>query len=140
MSLVDDVQSYLTAQGIAGGSTPWPCFRRYMPDDTAQCVVVTEDGGFEPEFPTDSGIGDSAEEEPAVQVRVRGARRDGDGPFGKMREIKEALHGKRFVTMGSNVYRRVRAQSGILFIGQDEKERPEFTLSFRAARDVVLTS
>jgi len=135
MSLVDDLQAYLADESLVDGSTDWPSVRRRVNDAMGdQLVIITEDGGLEPETPSASGIGSATFREPAVQVRVRAGAWDGDSAAGKAAEIFDAVHGLRNVTMGSTVYTRVKAQtSSPVFIGFDSpRGRPEFTISFRA--------
>jgi hypothetical protein len=140
MSLVADVQSYLAALDIIDGSSEWPSVRRHAHDDTARLVVLTEDGGGEPETPSPTGIGDSAMMEPAVQVLVRGDPQDSDAAEAKAAEIFVALHGLLQTEVGTMTYARIKAQTpGPLFIGFDESGRPEFTISFRAVRPVTVS-
>ena len=135
MSLVADVQTFLQEHSppIVDGSTGWLSTRRRVHDQQHQIVVITEDGGLEPETPApDGSLGDSALKEPAVQVRVRGEPWDGDGAEEKAQEIFAALHGLLRTDVGETYCLRVKAQtSQPVFIGYDERNRPEFTISFR---------
>jgi hypothetical protein len=143
MGLVEDVQMYLQSlsPGIIDGSTGWPSSRRRVHDGLGhRLVIITEDGGFEPETPSPDGIGDSALMEPAVQVRVRGTPWDTDAVEEKAAEIFDVLHGLLRTTMGYTYYERVKAQTTPIFIGFDDKGRPEITTSYRALRAVVSTS
>jgi hypothetical protein len=141
VSAVADLQTYLDDQGIIDGSTDWPSVRRRLHDGTVaepvnQLVVLTEDGGPQPETPADEGMGDCAWRFPTVQVRVRGDRLDSDAAEAKAQEIYDALHGQLGVTMGEVEYAGVHALSEPLFIGFDEKGRPEFTFSVQMTRPV----
>jgi len=133
MSAVNDVFSYLEAQGIAGGSTLWALLRRREtdePDTEQQLVVVAEDGGPEPEIPATEGIGDSALYDVGVLITVRAAAWDGDASAAKAKEIFDALHGKRGVTVGATTYIRVRCRSTEpIFVGFDDRGRPHHTLA-----------
>lgn len=145
MSQVEDFQLYLQDRGIIDGSSGWPSVKRVVHDGTKanpvnRLVILTEDGGFAPEVPSFTGIGDAAFEWPNVQVRVRGAKGEGVDAYAKMAEIKDALHGRRNETVGYTHYIRIKALSGILYIGIDDKERPEFTLSFQAWKSIALVS
>ena len=141
MGLVDDVYARLESEAIAGSSTDWSLFRRRLNDSAQQQVVLTEDGGFEPETWSAEGIGDSALEEPAIQVRVRGNPWDRDGAYAKAMEVMRSLHSILRETVGETIYLRIKAQtSEPVFIGFDEKGRPGFTQSFRAVRPVAATS
>jgi hypothetical protein len=134
VSLVNDVQSYLADVSLVDGSTGWPSVRRRVNDQMGDAlVVITEDGGLEPETPSETGIGSATFREPAVQVRVRAGAWDGDAAYAQSQAIFDVLHGARNVTMGSTFYHRVKAQTASpVFIGYDEQGRPEFTTSFRA--------
>lgn len=145
MSLIDDVQAHLQSEGLIDGTTGWPSFRRRLFDGTAQApinrqVVLTEDGGVIPESPSPAGsMGDSARGEAGIQIRVRGEPWDGDGAAAKIEAIYRHLHGLQRVTLGANYYIRVYAlTSGAIFLGFDDRSRPEFTWSFRATYGVDL--
>jgi hypothetical protein len=131
---------HLQAQSpeIIDGTSGWASVRRRVNDALGdQLVVITEDGGFEPETPSPTGIGDSALKEPAVQVRVRAGPWDGDAAVAKAQEIFDVLHGLLRTEMGYGFYMRVKAQTaGPVFIGFDTKNRPEVTVSFRAVQAV----
>lgn len=147
MGVVDDVTTYLTAQGLVGGNTGWPVVRRRMTDAPLtvggavpdQLVVVAEDGGPAPELSATSGIGDSAIEDPAVLVTVRAAAWDGDGSRTKAAAILSALHGLRNVQLvaAGTKYLRLRAQTPEpIFTGYDETGRPIHTVSVMLMRFV----
>lgn len=138
MGVVDDVQAYLTAQGLVDGSTSWTSRRRWESDvDVDRLVILTEDGGPPPEIAETEGIGDSAEADVGVQVRVRGQPHQGDDAAEKAKAILDQLHGQRSVTMNGTTYLRVRAQTPVpVFAGWDDRNRPNFTTSFRLLRDV----
>lgn len=142
MGIVADVQTYLQAAGIVDDSSsePWPSVRRRVHDGSDRLVIITEDGGFEPETPAPPGtLGDSALKEPAVQVRIRGEQWDSDAAQAKAQEVFDALHGLMRVEINGTYYMRIKAQTAQpLFIGFDEKGRPEFTISFRAVTAVGL--
>lgn len=133
MGVVADVQDYLAAQSIVDGATGWPSARRRMHDgDGDKLVVITEDGGPEPEMAATVGIGSAAWRDPAVQVRVRGEPWKGDAAFAIAEAVFTALNGLIDETINSTRYMRVVAQtSGPVFLGYDKKNRPDFTISFR---------
>ncbi len=133
MGVVTDVFTYLEAQGVAGGSTEWALLRRRVMDQevTDQLVVVTEDGGGAPEIAESPGIGDSALKDLGVQVLVRGNPWDGDSSLTKAVEVFDTLHGLLDTLVGATTYLRVKAQTGEpVFVGFDERGRPQHTLSF----------
>lgn len=143
MGAVADVTGYLEGQGIAGGSTGWQLFRRRLTDAPNvnlpdQCVVVTEDGGSEPEISAVEGIGDSALADQGILVSVRGKAWDGDASAAKCQAIYDALHGQLNIALpgsGGTEYLRIRARtSGPVFAGFDSKGRPLHTISFLLLR------
>ena len=138
MGVVEDFQLDLQTAGIVDESSGWPSVRRVVHDGSDRLVVLTEDGGFEPEPPTNAGLGDIAFEWPAVQIRVRGDQNEGDEAFAKIIEIRDRLHGRQYATIGYSDYIWVKAQSGVIPIGLDERKRPEFTLSFRAMQRITV--
>jgi len=140
MGMVEDFQAYLADAGVVDGSSGWPSVQRVVHDGSARLVVFTEDGGFEPETPSAAGIGDDAFEEPAVQVRVRGAKGEGPAAYEQIMAIRDAMHGIVRTTVGYTTYHRIKAQSQAINIGLDAKERPEFTMSFRGLKSIALVS
>lgn len=139
MSAVDDVYTFLEAQGLAGGATGWTLVRRRLMDTPAdnQSVVVGEDGGTPPEVGAASGLGDSALGDIGVLVTVRGRAWDGDGSSAKAEAIRVALHGLRSVALraGGDEYLVVRALTPEpVFTGFDDTGRPMHTIAFRLLR------
>jgi len=135
MGVVSDVQSFLEAEGLVGGSSGWASLRRRVLDDVDKIVVFSEDGGSEPEQPAAAGIGDNATTDPTVQVYLRGAPWDGDSASAKASAIFDKLQGQRDAVIGGNTYIRVQARtSAPIFLGFDERGRPELTISFRCRK------
>lgn len=136
MGLVSDVQTYLAAQSLVDGTTGWPSKRRHVSDhdtEIAQLVVVTEDGGPVPTHDAVSGLGSAATSVPGVQVFVRGKPFEGDAAFAKAQAIHDALHSLKDTEMGDATYISVQARTPEpVFIGYDDKQRPQFTISFLA--------
>lgn len=136
MGVVDDVQDRLQAQGLIDGATGWPSVRRFLHEDSDQLVVLTEDGGPPPELTASAGIGEAAEKDPGVQVRVRAQEFDSDASLAQAQAIYDDLHGLKGVTLGSTDYHRVAALSPEpVFMGFDDEGRPEHTISFRLLAD-----
>jgi len=131
MGLVEDLGSYLLAEGLVD-DVDWTLVYRNMSDEVPDKVVVlTEDGGPDPEIPADAGIGDSAMKDLGIQVMVRGAPWASDETLAKAVEILGSLHGMLNVTLGSTEYLRVIARSGEpAFAGFDERGRPHHSASF----------
>ncbi len=132
MGAVDDVYTYLIAQSIVDGGTGWEAVRRRGSDDASdQMVVISEDGGPEPEIKETVGIGDSALNDIGVLILVRGAAWDSDATLTKALEIFTALHGKRAITLDTKEYLRIRARTAEpVFLGFDDLGRPRHTIGF----------
>lgn len=136
MSAVDDLQAHLDYVGITD-STEWPSVRRRVHDGSDQLVVLTEDGGPPPEIPAATGIGSAALASPGVQVRVRGKPWDGDSAKAKAEEVIREMHGRQSAWIGGTLYRSIRSQTfEPVFMGYDDKGRPEFTVSLLMTRGV----
>jgi hypothetical protein len=134
MSAVADVVAYLVDEGVAGGSTGWPIFRRRLNDTSDRQIVVTEDGGLPPLIRPEEGLGSSSHRDVAVLVTVRGEQWDSDSTEAKASEIFSELHGLLAVTLGGTEYLRVAAQTASpVFAGFDETGRPVHTIGFRLA-------
>lgn len=135
MPAVDDVFAYLTAQGLAGGTTGWDLKKRRMMDGTGvadQMIVLHEDGGPTPEIKVADGLGDSAMKDVGVFVTVRAGQWKSDDSRAKAQAILDLLHGKLATTIGSTTYLRVMALTPEpVWIGFDEQSRPQHTIAFR---------
>lgn len=136
MGAVEDVQDDLQAAGIVDGSTGWKSTRRAERDAGGnQQVIISEDGGPDPEMKTTEGIGSAAVVDEQVQVRVRGDPWDSDATLAKAEEIFDRLHGRLSETVGGTTYHRVRAQSRPVLAGFDDDDRPSHTITFLMLRD-----
>jgi len=131
MGVVEDVQSYLEDQGLTDGSTEWKSLRRNRQDKQDRIVVITEDGGPEPEIYKATGIGDAAVRDSGAQILVRAERLNGDEAYEKAKEIYDALHGLTATTLGETEYIRVVALTSEPAVLQDENERPLITWAYR---------
>jgi hypothetical protein len=135
VSAVQDVYDYLVAQSLAGGATGWTLLRRKITDAvgaTNKLVVVSEDGGPQPEIHAAAGIGDASVGDRGVLVTVRAAPNDGDASLAKAEAIRVALHGRRNIAVGSTTYVRVVALTPEpTWAGYDDQERPLHTVALR---------
>ncbi len=144
MSAVEDVYDFLEAEELAGdGCKGWSLLRRKVMDAPAkdQLVVVAEDGGTPPEIAETAGIGDSALGDASVLITIRGNAWDSDATDAKATAILNALHGLRNTTIGSTLYVRVASMTTEpIFLGFDERGRPQHTVAFRMLRAVAVAS
>jgi len=135
---VDDVFAFIQLFGLAGLQTGWSLFRRRMADKPTsldRAVVVSEDGGPQPEIKEAAGIGDSALRDVGVMVSVRAGAWDSDASKDKAFAILAALHGLMNALVGATTYNRVRALTPEpIFAGFDDTGRPRHTIAFRLLR------
>ena len=135
--ILDEVGSYLEAQGLVGGATGWPWFQALTPATPDQCVVLFEAGGEGRPVSTSDLLG---LEQPRFQIKVRGkALKDDPAAYGtaraKLQAILDVLHGLTGATFSSASYPYIFAQGNALPLGQDENGRPEVVHNFRCARE-----
>jgi hypothetical protein len=130
---LEDIRSYLIAKGLVAGSTGWPCFISFMPDDQDLCVAVFDSGGY----PADT-IG-RENERPTFQVRIRGSRFDYAAAKAKWQAIFDALQDAQAGSAGVSPdplegYIYIQAmQTGPLTFN-DSNGRPNLTSNWRVMR------
>ena len=140
-SAVRDVQLWMQEVGLVDGSTDWPSVERLLHDESERLVVLTDDGGREPELPAAAGLGSAAIGDAGVEIIVRGEAEGPEETQEKAQEILDALHGQFNVGMGYGSYLRVKSlTSQPAFIGYDERRRPVFRVAVRLARRVNVPS
>lgn len=120
-----EVAAYLEAEGVAGGD--WPVYRGFMPASPHRAIGIFPAGGLAPE-------GKNPVRHPSVQVRVRGNPQEQTAPQVKMEEIIAALRRVVNQTIGAGYYAHLLPTSDVLALGQDQTQRFEYTVTFRAAR------
>jgi hypothetical protein len=110
------------ADGTAGGTI----FLTLLPSMPDRCCAVARYGGPESAATDDY-------DEPSIQLRFR-------GPAGDVRTVEQAaqaaydaLHaiGSRTLAGGTWLQDAIGAQSGPIFIGFDQNQRPEYTVNLR---------
>lgn len=104
-----------------------------MPSAPDACTSIIDSGGFDDVGGLDTGDG-FVLERPTVQVRVRGAKGAFVQADGLARRIKQALHGRRNLSLGLSRYISILAQGTVGFAGYDESRRPLFVVNFRTDR------
>jgi len=127
--LLDDIRSYLIAQGVVQSGTsiplpPWPCFEGYVTDDQDQTVALFETGGY----PADT-LG-RENERVTFQVRVRAARLDYSTARAKWLAIFNALQD----SIPAPGYAFVQAMHYGPMHFNDDKGRPNLTANFRVMK------
>lgn len=133
-TMIEDVQQYLTDQGILGtGDEAWGSFLGFSPDDPDKQVNVLDTGGPGPDdelFDDDGGM---------IQVRtfqiyVRTDTSDdayNDGRK-KLNGVINILHRVRHQQIHGTYFDYIMANSAGGHIGRDDAGRDEFTANFTA--------
>lgn len=98
-----------------------------LPDKPDACISVYDTGGFAPQSSYKYDY-------PTVQVRIRGTIGGYVTGYSKAESIKNLLHDLHGQSWGVSWYIGVWAMSDILFLGHDDKNRPEFSVNFRIHR------
>ena len=71
-----------------------------------------------------------------VQARIRGAKFGYQTAYTLAETVRDALHELTLQTVNGTSYRAIWATSDILALGNDENNRPIFTVNFLAHRSV----
>lgn len=124
MTLLEEFQQLLTAMALDIG----PVFSTKMPASLDRCVVIARYGG------TESWLADNYDE-PRLQFRCRGpatdvriAERDADLIYDRLNGLERfTLPGGTWLSL------MVGLNGGPVYIGQDQNNRAEFTVNFRAS-------
>lgn len=135
MAILDDIYSYLVAQGVAttNGASPldpggvWPLYLSYIPDDQDQMQCCFEIPGKPP------STQQSTNEEFGFQYRVRGSRLNYQVARAQWLSGFTALQNSR----PSSAFAFVLAVHIGPVTFNDDKGRPNFISNFRANRLVA---
>ena len=99
-----------------------------MPDYPDLCACLYDTGGPPPD---EAVMGTYY---PTFQARVRDGAGGYKTGYALAQSIRNALHGLTQQTVNGTRYIYMYATSDILHVGKDEKDRPLFTINFRAAK------
>lgn len=129
--LLDEIRTYLIAQGVVGSLIGWPIYEGYLPDDQDQMVGLFETGGY----PSDTLGRENLRV--TFQTRMRGirfdyavARRKCDDILGALQDAKQTSGSP--VLLSGFVYIQAMAEAPLFF--NDDQGRPNFTLNWRVLR------
>jgi hypothetical protein len=125
--LIDDIYTYLVAQGVVAGATGWPCYKMYWVDDDTRGVLLQIEEGAKPD--TRWTI-----DEPILSVWVRGDEREHEAAQTKMQEIIDTL----FINdagVGSNYVYINQVGSGYTTFSIDASKRALLNKRFEIMRD-----
>lgn len=129
MTWLEEIADRLVGQGIVEGSSGWEVSVDRMRDDPDRVIGLFGLEGFQPETKG------SPLKQPGLQVRVRGGSNEGSEARTKAEEVRDDLHRIAGATLGAAHYVHVIATSEPVSIGEDDNERPEFTVNFNVARE-----
>jgi len=122
----EDVKDMVTeSNGI--GTFGTDVFIAHSPPSPNECVTIYDTGGYNPDLATDI-------ENPTVEFLVRGKVGGYKDAWSKADTIKSLLHGVHGSIVNGTRYILIRAVSDILFLGLDEKNRPELSINFSMMR------
>jgi hypothetical protein len=99
-----------------------------MPDTPNTCSVIVDTGGF--------GQGQYGYEYPSLQILHRST--DYTTGYDFMRDVKYRLHYNRNNEVWNGTrYIQIAVTSDILYLGQDDKNRYQFSLNFQIQRSGI---
>jgi hypothetical protein len=124
-----DIMSILVDVGIASAvaTNDWFVVGEDFPITPDRAIRVMISGGNAPALNLDGNV---TYDQPTVQVMVRGKREDRQAAEEKARAIRDELHGLRDEAWGGSQYIQIWARGDILAAGQDERERPFYSVNF----------
>jgi len=102
-------------------------FKASMPKTPNDCVCLFDTGGVPKE--------QYGYEKPNLQVLLR--NKDYDEGYAALRDIKYFLDEKNGETWNSTKYIIIRTRSDILYLGQDDKNRYQWSLNFQIHRSGI---
>jgi len=134
MSLLNDIYTFLTSKGLVNGTTGWPCYIGYAPDDPPQDKVVTlyETGGF----PADTILREN--QRLTFQIRVRGSRRDYVNVREQWQSLFNALQDAEDTLLPGVVFIQAMHYGPLVY--SDDKSRVNMTVNFLVMRQPSDTS
>lgn len=138
MALLDEVATYLIAQGVAaaGSTADYVVGRGYEPNQPDRIFALYETGGY----PRDS-LSTGTIEQPTFQLRVRGApwsvsQAGYSSARAKLETAKTKLEAVLNTSIGSAAwkYLHIRSLHPVLDLGRDVNDRPNLALNFATMR------
>ena len=134
MGLLADISADLVngSIGTAGtaASQGWSIYQGKITASPDQQIGLFEYGGMPPEMNHDK----ATDVNPSLQVRVRATQGGYTTGIAKAEAILARLHQRSNTTINSVSYKLIRAMSSPIFIGVDDKGRPEWTINFQIVK------
>jgi len=110
--------------GSFGSETGWAIRISRQKDKPDSLVTIYDTAGLVPEPGLDIN-------RPGIQLLVRGDQNGYKATYAKCEEIRDLLLGLPSQTINGDLWASVVMTSDIIFLGYDEKDRPEFSLNFQ---------
>jgi hypothetical protein len=133
--LTSEISARLSSESLV--TTGYTVVRGKVPATPDKVIVLRETGGAGPE----RFLGGSASvEQPALQVIVRGAKHDYDGPRLQIEQIYQAAMGWGAFTASSVRYLGLTPLQAPTKLRDDENERVEFVVNFLVQKELSSTS
>jgi hypothetical protein len=118
--MLDDLATYLQTSLV--GTKGTTIFEGSMPDSPDSCICLYETGGFKPEIK-------SRIDYPTFQVITRNTSYSTGRA--KAISVQTALHGLTETTIGSSRFLLIQAMQSPACLGQDERNRWEWSQNFK---------
>jgi hypothetical protein len=123
MTMLTDIAGLIQTNSL--GTLGTSLFIEEVPEDPDLCVSLFQYAGSPTRHTFDGSL-----RSPGLQVRVRSAANDPKTGITRIEAIEAILAAVANETVGSGSYVAIRARSGWLYIGCDERRRPERTQNF----------
>lgn len=123
----EDIKDILENISALGFTFATDLFVGEMPVTPDACVTIYDTGGYAPEV-------DYVYERPTIQIRVRGAKGEYQNGHGLAQDIRDALNGLTGYIVNSARYVGIWCEGDVMALGNDDNNRPLFTVNFRLHR------
>jgi len=132
MPVLDDIAVFVaTTAGL--GTVGTDVFKGIMPPTPDVCAAVYEYGGLPPDYAL--GTAGISQEYPRVQIVVRGAAQDYDGPRDRAETAYQAIAAVANTTVNSVRYQYINPLQAPFFLKRDENDRVYIAFNVEAGKD-----
>jgi hypothetical protein len=138
MTLLVEILAYLVSNSICSSGTAsangWSGYIGKMPSAPDRCIGLFEYGGMAPDMTHDKAY----DVNPSLQVRIRAENLGSTGyatGIAKADAVLALLHGVSNTTLSSKPYKLILATGSPMYLGTDDKGRPEWTVNFRITKN-----
>ena len=123
----EDFKDMLEGESSLGLVFATDLFINKMPSSPDNVVSIHDASGESPEV-------NYTYEKPGVQIRVRGAKGGYKAAHEQAQDIRNFLHPTGNLTINGARYVGIWAEGDIIPLGDDDNERPLFSMNFRVHR------